>query len=481
MIPPTDDDLDDLPPLDGDGEEPGDPEAELDDDLDPENGDPLDDATSEDAPVDADELDGEEGGKSWIDEAADAPDLELGDTGLVVFDESLSGLDDSAEPDPGGDDVGFGETGEKATLDSGDEGPLDPDEELRDEDLPAFDADDEGEPDEAGFWDPKVVADEQLGVAWASEPWPRVGAPLALVRATALTCVPRGVLVAARADASAGAALAQVDLEGSVEVLDAVGLRGDIDAIAVDAARIAVVFDGGRLGVAPRETLKFERVAEGIAVAAVQAVAGCLWVLTRSGALLVSTDGACTFARCPIAGFATSLAADGAGGIAALVVGEGGQPVAIVRGVTDGTVAREPIDAPAAAVPGAFAVRGGYVAYAAGTSGVVRRGTDGTWRSFPWDGRVTALAFVDGAGTLVAATHSDADDATSLVRLDASGRTTVVARIGAPADHPEADDQVVALTSDDSRGVVWLAGGFGVTAFAVSAASARAVEPASGE
>jgi hypothetical protein len=469
MTPRPDDDLDDLPPLDGDGDDDDAPEADLLD-LDAESSDPLDDSTSEDDPVDPDDIDGEEGGKTWIGEAADAPDLELGDTGLVMFDDSLGGLEDAADPTVSADDVGFGETGEKATLDSGDEGPLDPDEQLRDEDLPAFDADEEGEPDEAGFWDPKVVADEQLGVAWASQPWPRVGAPLALVRATALACVTRGVLVAARSDgAAAEAVLVQADLEGSVEILDTVGLRGDVEAIAVDGPRIAVAADGGRLSLASRDTLQFERAADLPAVAAVQAVGGCLWVQTRSGALLVSTDGGRTFARCPVAGFVTALSGDGAGGIAALIVSDAGQPAALVRGAADGTVAREPIEAPAAAIPGVFAVRGGLVAYAAATSGAVRRGADGTWRSFPWEGRITAMAFVDGAGTLIAATYSESDDATALVCLDGAGHPAVVARVGAPAEHPDVDGQTIAVAPDDSRGVVWVAGGFGVAAFAVSA------------
>src|SRR5258706_601034 len=95
------------------------------------------------------------------------------------------------------------------------------------------------------------------------------------------------------------------------------------------------------------------------------------------------------------------------------------------------------------------------------------RGPDGVWGSFDWDGRITALTFVDDAGTLVATTYSDGDDTTGLVRLDPVGRTSVVARMGASADHVDSDGRARALACDDPHGVVWVAGGFGLAAFAI--------------
>jgi hypothetical protein len=94
---------------------------------------------------------------------------------------------------------------------------------------------------------------------------------------------------------------------------------------------------------------------------------------------------------------------------------------------------------------------------------------------------VTAIAFLDDDGTLVAAAYAEGDDTTALVRLAAgSSQATVVARLGPPpagraADsgdspeqqEPDADGRVVALSFDEARGVVWVAGGFGVAAFAV--------------
>ena len=79
---------------------------------------------------------------------------------------------------------------------------------------------------------------------------------------------------------------------------------------------------------------------------------------------------------------------------------------------------------------------------------------------------MTAVTFVDDAGTLVASTYSDADDSSALVQLDPAGKATVVARTGPSPTDAESDGRVASLAYDDARGVVWLAGGFGVVSFA---------------
>lgn len=71
-------------------------------------------------------------------------------------------------------------------------------------------------------------------------------------------------------------------------------------------------------------------------------------------------------------------------------------------------------------------------------------------------------------GTLLAATYSDPDDTTALVLVDEQGRASVVARIGANRSDPESDGRVLAMAHDAAHEVVWLAGGFGVAAFAVA-------------
>ena len=73
---------------------------------------------------------------------------------------------------------------------------------------------------------------------------------------------------------------------------------------------------------------------------------------------------------------------------------------------------------------------------------------------------------MDDVGTLIAAMYSEADDTTGLVRLDGNGFSSVVGRLGAARDDAEADGRTVAMAWDEPRGVVWVAGGFGVAAFA---------------
>jgi hypothetical protein len=215
-------------------------------------------------------------------------------------------------------------------------------------------------------------------------------------------------------------------------------------------------------------------------------------VRTTTGGLAIVREGA----PVEVGGTRAVLAAmtrDVGAGVACIVADDAGRVTGLVRagGTRDGAIERESLDAPQARGVGAvLAVRGVHVAYAGRRGGVVRRNANGTWATHTWDGRVTALAFVDDAGTLVAATYSEADDTTALVCLEAQRgsvepRASVVARIGPSRVEPgyaertedgelsesgervEADARVLAMAHDDARGVVWVAGGFGVAAFAL--------------
>jgi hypothetical protein len=359
--PPDDDELGDLPPLDGDEREapPADPDAEGED---LESGEAsLDDSTGEDDAVETDDLEVDEAETGWLDEPPDAPGLDLGDAGTLELGADGDSGDDADDRPPPPEDYGFGDAPEKVGLDSGDEGPVDPDEELRDEDLPALDADEAGDVDEASLVDPSFAADEPQGLPWAARPWERVGAPLPLVHATAIVCSSRGATVVGRGEGAAEE-LWHVDLEGSA----------------------------------------------------------------RSQPL--SPESA------PVS-----------------------EPSAPTR------------PAPTDAIdPAVRAARHGFEAYAARVGGVLRSGPAGGWTAHPWPGQVTALVFLDDAGRLLAAAYSRADDTTALVALDAAGVATVVARVGATRADPDSDGQVAAMAHDEARGVVWVAGGFGVAAFAVS-------------
>jgi hypothetical protein len=223
-------------------------------------------------------------------------------------------------------------------------------------------------------------------------------------------------------------------------------------------------------------------------------------VRTTGGALAAVRGGAVDVEAPPAGSPVTvrALARDAAGGVAALAADDAGRVSGLVRarGTDDGAVASEALAAPeAVGAHVVLAVRGAHVAYTGRRGGIVRREGDGTWAVHRWEGHVTGLAFVDDAGTLVAATYSEADDTTALVRLDAGApaaagasrgpRAEVVARLGparaepgvhalAGADDGEGegggaggDACVRALAYDEARGVVWVAGGFGVAAFAV--------------
>jgi hypothetical protein len=464
-LPDSDDELGELPPLDGEMDEAAEPQAELDD-LGDDDG-AIEDSTPEGDPADPIELDHlEEGETSWLNEALDATDVDLGAADLMdLDDERIAGEHDGEDVDVG-DEAALSDQGESGGLDAGDEGPLDLDEELRDSDLPAMDAD-EDESIDSRLLEEQLTADESL--PWAAEPWDRVGAPLGLVAATAVACVSRGALVAARAETNQ-LQLFRVDLEGARDALRLEGLQvSEVVALAADARTVAAVLPEAGLVVSRDGGERFEAPVGGVGVADVRLVSGVVWLRTRSGDLLVSKRADRDFVRCPAPGTVAAIASHDASGIVALVVDSVGRPIALGRGGLDGLLAWESISVPEASKPMVLAARAAHVAYS-GRSGVVRRGTHG-WRSFTWDGSVTALAFVDDEGTLLAATYSDADDTTGLVRIDVKGGVAIVARIGATQNLREpsdpADGRALALACDDSRGVVWVAGGFGLAAFAI--------------
>jgi hypothetical protein len=489
-----DDELDELPPIDGDAGD--DPEvADVEDLGDSEANDagatsPLDDSTGEDDPLDAAALAGLEGVErdeadgGWLEEAVDSPELDLGGAALIDAgreDDESNALDDGEEPVIAPDeDFGIGEGAERVGVDRAEEGPVNADEELRDEDLPALDADDvpdeEGRAEDDGLLDERVIGEEPLGLPWAADPWSLVGPPLGLSNLglpggiTAMACAARGALVAGRAG-SATQELIRVDLEGGRQGLPAVGLRGGrVAALAAEGDAVAAVVEGGRLLLSQDGGGRFEAVAapEGVAAADVALASGILWVRTRTGSLLAARPGK-LLERCGVPGAVVSLVADGSGGVVALAVDETGRPATLVRGRPDGTAGCEAVQAPPGRPAAWLSARGNHVAYVAGSArdGIVVRRSDGSWDRLQWEGRVTALAIIDDLGTLVAATYSEADDTTGLVRLDGEGNATLVARLGPARDDAEADGRTLALAFDDPRGVVWVAGGFGLAAFTI--------------
>ncbi|HXX65561.1 MAG TPA: hypothetical protein VEK07_00150 [Polyangiaceae bacterium] len=463
--------LSELPPLDGEVDDDSEPEVEVEEES---TLDGIDDTLGPHGDTELDAIDLDENEESWLSEDTDSEDLDLGAGALFDLGTEGSSVSDLEEAEGPSEGDLAGDSSEDIELDGGEEGPLAPDDELRDEDLPALDADGDGELEDAAFMDEGFSSEEPLGLPWATRPWNGVGAPLDLGSATAVACVPRGALVAARNESGASE-LSRVDLEGSRETLAAEGAANmQLSTIAAEGHRIAGVSSDGRLLVSHDGGCRFEPAATGIAVADALYASGTLWLRTASGGLLASSDGGRNFTRHPAAGTIAAVAKDGASAMAALVVDDGHRAVALIRCAGGANLEREPMDGPRVGAPTMLAVRGRHVAYASPSR--IARQMGGGWRSYSWDGRITALAFVDEEGTLLAATYSTTEDTTALICLDAAGGASVVARIGAAPRQddtgerlvPRGDGRVLALACDDARGVVWAVGDFGVAAFAVA-------------
>src|SRR5579872_3174197 len=412
LDPKLDEPLEDLPPMDGGAEDVEDPrtEEELEEAGEGEGGLPLDDATAEQDPVDPADVDVDDPQESgWLNELADNPDLDVGPDVIDLDQSPAAGGDDADGSVPVEEDLGLGEGVAAGGLDAGEEGPVDEDEELRDEDLPSLDADDEGDFEGEALLDDRFAADEPLGVGWAAVPWPRVGAPVQLPAATAIACAGRGALVAVRSESGA-AELHHVDLEGTRSPVAAVGLTGDVRSVSVSAGRVAVVTADGQAYGSTDDGAHFVPLAKGVTAVDVAIGSQVLWTLTRAGGLWrAPLDGGGVATPLTVGGAVGAVAGDLTGGVTAVTVDAARRPTGVVRVAADGTVDREPAQGPLEPMGAArLAVRDRCIAYPT-AGGVVRRTGDAQWRSFKWEGRVTALTFVDDEGTLVAATYSDAD------------------------------------------------------------------------
>jgi hypothetical protein len=174
-----------LPPLDGEEEE---REAEIDETIDELEGDAFDDAEGGDAFAEG--ALGEIGEERWLDDSEADAGLEVGESeGLVEEGGVLDGAD---APGTADEMLDVDESDEPE--DAGDEGPTAPDEELREEDLPALDADDEGL-----FEDEELLSatDEEDELVRAPRMYERVGASRALGDPQAIAAYEGGALVSA--------------------------------------------------------------------------------------------------------------------------------------------------------------------------------------------------------------------------------------------------------------------------------------------
>lgn len=171
QAPEKNDDLDlDLPALDGDEDASRD-EPALDGILHSgeDAGDAFDDSTNEDAPYDDFTTDGAEGG--WLLDSETASGLDVGPLDVVVGQEAERSLVEDDHADASGlEDLVSGD--ETLVVDTGEEGPIALDEELREEDLPAIDADDDGDVPDDDLFDRAALASDE--VRWDDRAWAKL-------------------------------------------------------------------------------------------------------------------------------------------------------------------------------------------------------------------------------------------------------------------------------------------------------------------
>jgi hypothetical protein len=464
----VDEDVPELPPLDGDNDEVEDPAPDLEDaELPEDTDDPFDDRAGDPAQGDGSaELEPTEKEGGWLEDADDAEGLDIGDAELLTEQKDLLCDNDESSVE---DDEDFADDDGSTDIDGGEEGPGDDDEELREEDLPRLDADEGGAPDDEDFIDEDFGEDEAaLGVPWHSERWERVGAPLPVGPVRAIACVARGVL-------AGGAGLCHLDLEGGIERLPAKGLDGgDVTGVWASASAIVVTTEDGGLFVsrdqggsfvrsgAWRELVRPDEAAAGIEVVL---GAGELWVRTALGTLLWSDDLGATFDTADLGGFVGAVGVDDAGNVAAVVrTLRGGELARGRRASLVHTALSEGLFSTGFAGRIRLAARGLDVALAPEAQ-AVNVSLDGgvSWTRAPGTDTATALAWSKGEGHLVVGLHDEQQERTFVACVSSRGESRLVAEItGAP---PDAEGGILTLACDEAHGVVWVGGGFGVAAF----------------
>ncbi len=442
-----------LPPLDGETEEES-PDEELDavDDPDETEKNLLDDATGEGEPVDDLEQVGAEGG--WLDDAADAEDLDVG--GHEVDDlERTNLLEDADEPGVGDEDFGLEGHGTAVAGDAGEEGPEGADEELREEDLPRLDADEDGELDDEVFvdaWPATGGADERP--PWDDRAWERApGSPSVGMARSVVT-------IDARVAVVGGASIVLAE-EGSATPAGGTSIHGFAIAgvarlsDAVVAATAGGLFSSDLAGTASglgefRELRGWTALSAGAPVE-IAAHGARIWARTKEGAVFASGDRGETWGV---------LAAEG---ISAVTVTPEGELVAVARaGVVRGPqlVSWGP---PLPLAEGALATvraRGHAVVVGAFGAGAFRS-TGGEWERLAGTGSVTALTLLDDDGTTLVALQATDEERSWIARAGSDGVARIVVELGGEGGD-DGDPRVLDLAWRDDARIAWAVGAFGV-------------------
>lgn len=139
--------------------------------LEEDGGDAFDDAISDDPAAFEIAVEGAEAG--WLVDADAAGGLDVGPFDVVLEPEGAGKLaeDDETEGAAAEDLLAADES---FTADGGEEGPLAEDEELKEEDLPALDADEDGDVPEENLFDRAMLGTEE-DLRWDDRAWARIG------------------------------------------------------------------------------------------------------------------------------------------------------------------------------------------------------------------------------------------------------------------------------------------------------------------
>lgn len=421
----------------------------------------LDDHALGDAAV-MDDADAREPERGWLDDSDEAAGLDVGEEEVEIGDESSASLDDSTEPDADDDDPAL-DPGELGT-DAGEEGIEGEDDELREEDLPALDADDDGEVDERSLYEaPESALEVDPELAWDDRAWgfdlldptPAVG--FAAGEAALFAC--------------AGAALVRLAPGSVARVAVATPERAHRGAVdpAGDAWLVAASGALLRLARGSSATVRVNAApAQAIDVAAAD---GGIWVLDAAGVVSVSRDRGATFrpaaddvlALGGSAERAVVLVSD-AKGLRELVFEGGGTQSSVLPFAADATL-------PGADVAWELVVRGDVSVVFAHGVGVYRRTVSTGWQRIASSADAFAVTILgDGGeddGLLLAL--SDMEEPTRLAYVAASGHVAapsprVVAELAPGEDtvggETAGDEEIsVALATLDGDAVV--AGPFG--------------------
>ncbi|EYF05714.1 hypothetical protein [Chondromyces apiculatus] len=462
-----------LPPLDMDEE----PEAREDDladllDTPGDEGDPFDDTEARDLDVvelDVDPAEGTEGGSE------DEKEIDVGplDEGMSLDEEDGGWAGDEQEGGQHGDDIDDVDAGED---DGGAEGTGEAPEDAVDEgELPALDADDEGNYEGKDLLGELPDLPDDPPPAWDPSPWATV--------AGAGAEVPCCALAVTGAQVVAGGSVLLVVPAGE-QVARRPGLDAMASAVAVaDGAdgAIVVATQRGRLlrsedqGVSA-SPLGGWRTTGGTS-AMLATTPGRLWIASE-GTLWSLSEGAGAVAPAIAAsreGGITGIAASG-GALLALWQGKGTAQLMRVRGDDE-----LPVDiALSGAALHVASVRGALIAAGAqgralalGGAEVLCVSRDGgtSFQVVGGLGRVVALAFAgeEASAPLLALCAREGEAHAELVKVPESGAPTRIAALGEARQSEEDEDLgfgAAALAWDAGREVAWIACQLGLLAVA---------------